>query len=189
MSGPLNGWRVPAAKAARTLASSLTTARLTATTVAEDLVRSRSEDPLAERDPEYIRATLETNELLSRLYFRPKVRGLQHIPAKGPVLLVGNHSGGTLIADTFAFAFAFYNYFGPERRFYQLAHDLAVKMPGVSSLLRRYGTVSASHENAEKALEQGAAVLVYPGGDWDSYRPSWHSDQVELAGRTGFVFI
>ncbi len=184
---PLNGWSAPAAQAVRILARGLTTARLTATTAAEDLVRSRPDDPLAERDPDYIRATLETNELLSRLYFRPKVRGLEHIPAEGPVLLVGNHSGGTLIADTFAFSYAFYSYFGAERRFYQLAHDLAVRLPGISSLLRRYGTLSASHENAEKALEQGAAVLVYPGGDWESYRPSWHSDEIELAGRTGFV--
>ena len=49
---------------------------------------------------------------MSRLYFRADVRGLGHIPAEGPVLLVGNHSGGILIADTFVFAQAFYDHFG-----------------------------------------------------------------------------
>jgi 1-acyl-sn-glycerol-3-phosphate acyltransferase len=100
---------------------------------------------------------------------------------------VGNHSGGTLIADTFAFAYAFYSYFGAERPFHQLAHDLAVRLPGLSVMLRRYGTVSASHDNAGRALDSGSAVLVYPGGDFESYRPSWHSDRVEFGGRSGFV--
>ena len=60
-------------------------------------------DPLQERDPVYIRETLPALRLLSSLYFRADVRGLGNIPAAGPVLLVGNHSGGTMIADTFVF--------------------------------------------------------------------------------------
>ena len=162
-------------------------ARATAANVLGDFVSSRPDDPLDDRDPDYIRATLPAYRALADVYFRPKVRGLENIPAEGPVLLVGNHSGGTLIADTFAFAYAFYTHFGPERRFHQLAHDLAVGMPGISVLIRRYGTVSASHENAGRALDAGAAVLVYPGGDYESYRPSWESNQVDFGGRSGFV--
>jgi 1-acyl-sn-glycerol-3-phosphate acyltransferase len=170
------------------LKTALTAMRASASAAAYDVVSgSRSEDPLAGRDPDFIRTTLETNERVAALYFRPEVRGLEHIPAEGPVLLVGNHSGGTLIADTFVFAFAFYRHFGAGRRFYQLAHDLAVRLPAVSALLRKYGTVSASHENARHALDAGAAVLVYPGGDNDSYRPTWHSGQVEFGGRSGFI--
>jgi 1-acyl-sn-glycerol-3-phosphate acyltransferase len=30
-------------------------------------------------------------------------------------------------------------------------------------------------------------VLVYPGGDWEAHRPSWHANRVEFAGREGFV--
>ena len=55
-------------------------------------------------DPEYIRTTLPTLRLFSDVYHRAEVRGLRNIPAEGPVLLVGNHSGGTLISDTFVFA-------------------------------------------------------------------------------------
>src|SRR6266480_45831 len=113
--------------------------------MARDLLGSRAEDPLAERDPRFIRETLPAYSRAAQIYFRPKVRGLEQIPPEGPVLLVGNHSGGTLIADTFAFAYAFYEHFGPERRFHQLAHDLVFRMPGLA-LLRRYGTVPASHE-------------------------------------------
>ena len=48
---------------------------------------------------------------ISRAYHRPEVRGLERLP-DGPALLVGNHSGGTMIVDTFAFSFEFYARFG-----------------------------------------------------------------------------
>ena len=138
-------------------------------------------------DPEYIRTTLPTLRLFSDVYHRAEVRGLRNIPAEGPVLLVGNHSGGTLISDTFVFAQAFYDHFGPLRRFHQLAHDLVFQIPGVRGSLSRYGTVPASPENMARALERDAALLVYPGGDHETYRPSWESAEIDFAGRTGFV--
>src|SRR4029450_12899298 len=94
------------------------------------------------------------------------------IPATGPVLLVGNHSGGTLIADTFVFAQHFYDHFGPQRRFHQLAHDLVFQVPGVRASLSRFGTVPASPDNMREALDRGAALLVYPGCDHDADRPA-----------------
>jgi 1-acyl-sn-glycerol-3-phosphate acyltransferase len=103
------------------------------------------------------------------------------------VLLVGNHSGGTLIADTFIFAQAFYDHFGPERAFFQLAHDLVFKVPGIRAMLTPYGTVPASPENMRRALARNAALLVYPGGDHETYRASWHSAEIDFAHRTGFV--
>src|ERR687883_660646 len=138
-------------------------------------------------DPQYIRTTLPALRAMSRIYFRAEVRGLENIPAEGPVLLVGNHSGGTLIADTFVFAQAFYDHFGPLRRFHQLAHDLVFRLPGARASLSRYGTVPASPENMGRALERDAALLVYPGGDLESFRPSWETSEVTFAGRTGFV--
>ena len=164
-------------------------ARANTLAIAGDLVGGRGDDPLEARDPDFIRATMPANRQIANVLFRPKVRGLEHIPAEGPVLLVGNHSGGTMIVDTFVFSFAFYRYFGPERRFHQLAHDLAVKFPGLSALIRGYGTLPASHKYAERALEAGAAVLVYPGGDFESFRPSWHSEEIEFGGRKGFVSL
>jgi 1-acyl-sn-glycerol-3-phosphate acyltransferase len=103
------------------------------------------------------------------------------------VLLVGNHSGGTMIADTFVFAQAFYEHFGADRLFHQLAHDLVFKTPGLRTWVQKYGTVHASPANMATALERGAALLVYPGGDEESFRPSWETDQIGFAGRTGFV--
>jgi 1-acyl-sn-glycerol-3-phosphate acyltransferase len=149
-------------------------------------VRSRLTADLDDRDPDYIRDNLPLAWLLSSLWFRGEVRDIGRIPEKGPVLLVGNHSGGNLTPDSTVFTLAFYTYFGVERRFHSLAHNLVLASP-IGPILRRYGTVAASHENARKALDAGAAVLVYPGGDWEVHRPSWQSSRVDFAGRKGFI--
>src|SRR3954464_2437013 len=141
------------------------------------------DDNFAAWDPEHIARTLPVLNPRLETYFRTGVRGIENVPATGPALLVGNHSGGTMIVDTFLFTFAFYEHFGPDRRFHQLAHDIAARIPG----LRRFGTLVASHENAQRAFRAAAPVLVYPGGDFETFRPSWHSDRVEFAGRKGFV--
>jgi len=141
---------------------------------------------LDERDPDYIRETLPRLWMVASLYFRADVRGLDQIPEEGPVLMVGNHSGGNLTPDTSVLTLAFSTYFGVERRFHQLAHNLVLSMPGLG-WLRKYGTVAATPHNAERALDQGAALLVYPGGDYEVHRPSWESGKVDFGGRKGFV--
>jgi 1-acyl-sn-glycerol-3-phosphate acyltransferase len=141
---------------------------------------------LDERDPDYIREHLPLFWLFSSLWFRGEVRGLGNVPDEGPVLLVGNHSGGNMIPDTMVFTVAFSTYFGVERPFYQLAHNLVLSLPGLS-WLRKFGTVAASPENARKALSSGAALLVYPGGDYEVHRPSWQSARVDFGGRKGFL--
>ena len=124
--------------------------------------------------------------LMASIWFRGEVRGLGNIPDSGPVLLVGNHSGGNLTPDTTVFTLAFNTYFGVERAFYQLAHNLVLSMPVLASL-RKFGTVAASPDNARKALESGAALLVYPGGDYEVHRPSWRRNRVDFGGRKGFI--
>src|SRR5690242_2810222 len=141
---------------------------------------------LDERDPDYIRESLPRLWMMATLWFRGRVRGLENIPEEGPVLLVGNHSGGNVTPDTIVFTLAFNTYFGVERRFFQLAHNLVLAMPGLG-YLRKYGTVAASPENADKALSSGAALLVYPGGDYEVHRPSWESGKVDFGGRKGFI--
>lgn len=141
---------------------------------------------LDERDPDYIREQLPLFWLFASVWFRGEVRGLGNIPDEGPVLLVGNHSGGNMIPDTMVFSVAFSTYFGVERAFYQLAHNLVLSVPGLS-WLRKFGTVAASPDNAHKALSSGAALLVYPGGDYEVHRPSWEGNRVDFGGRKGFI--
>ena len=34
---------------------------------------------------------------------------------------------------------------------------------------------------------RGAALLVYPGGDYEVHRPSWQRNRVDFGGRKGFI--
>jgi 1-acyl-sn-glycerol-3-phosphate acyltransferase len=141
---------------------------------------------LDERDPDYIREMLPGAWMLSSLYFRAEINGLDNIPEDGPVLLVGNHSGGNMTPDTMVFTLAFCAYFGAERPFYQLAHNLVLSMPHLA-WLRRFGTVAASPDNARRALDIGAALLVYPGGDYEVHRPTWDGGVVDFDRRKGWI--
>src|SRR5213592_3314325 len=104
--------------------------------VAEDFVhlgRTLDGDDLDAWDPDYIRRVLPLWRAVMGTYFRGEVRGLDNIPEEGPSLLVGNHSGGILIADTFVFAGEFYAHFGPERRFTSSRTTSPPACPGSAS--------------------------------------------------------
>jgi 1-acyl-sn-glycerol-3-phosphate acyltransferase len=146
----------------------------------------RATAQLGRRDPELIARATPLLWPLLRAWFRPDVRGLERIPATGPVLLVGNHSGGNMTPDTVVLTLAFARRFGPGRPFFQLAHDLVLAAPWLR-LLRSFGTVSADPAVARAALAAGAAVLVYPGGDWEVHRPVWERNRIDFHDRHGFV--
>ena len=154
--------------------------------VADQAQRRIPRADLDERDPDFIRERLPLMWLIASIWFRGEVRGLGNVPDSGPVLLVGNHSGGNLTPDTIVFTLAFNAYFGVERPFYQLAHNLVLALPALGSL-RKFGTVAASPLNARKAIESGAALLVYPGGDYEVHRPSWQRNRVDFDRRKGFL--
>ncbi|MGI9020645.1 MAG: lysophospholipid acyltransferase family protein [Solirubrobacterales bacterium] len=177
----------PLGRVGRGLFAAAETVASEAASSAARRARQRLRADLDDRDPDWLRERLPLLWLLATIWFRGEVRNLGNIPEKGPVLLVGNHSGGNVTPDTFIFTLAFSSYFGIERKFHQLAHNLVVTLPVSGGLVRRGGTVAASHKNAEKALKAGAALLVYPGGDWEVHRPSWETAKVDFAGRKGFI--
>ena len=141
---------------------------------------------LDDRDPDYIRDNLPVAWLAATIWYRSEVRNLGNVPEEGPVLLVGNHSGGNVAPEVITIPLAFSTYFGVERSFYQLAHNLVLASPS-GPFLKRWGTMAASHEHAAEALRSGAALLVFPGGDWEVHRPSWERNKVDFGGRKGFI--
>ncbi|ADT98513.1 MULTISPECIES: lysophospholipid acyltransferase family protein [Mycolicibacterium] len=137
-------------------------------------------------DPGFTRQITDWVGPVIRRYFRAEVRGMDSMPATGGALVVSNHSGGMLTPDVMVFAPSFYERFGFDRPLYTLAH-YGVFMGPLGDLLRRAGVIEASRENAADALRSGAVVLVFPGGDYDSYRPTMTANKVDFAGRTGYV--
>jgi 1-acyl-sn-glycerol-3-phosphate acyltransferase len=152
----------------------------------EALIRGAAAD-LDARDPEFIRFQLPGMWLIASLYFRAEVRGLERIPEEGPILLVGNHSGGNMTPDSLVFLLAFNAYFGVERPLYILAHSLVTSWPVIGPFLRRWGVITAGPRAARAALKAGAPVLVYPGGDVETHRPYRARHRIRFAGRKGFL--
>jgi len=121
-----------------------------------------------------------------KLYFRSEVRGLEHLPPQGSALIVANHSGGLLTVDAQVFLVDYYPKFGYGRPVYVLGHDDLFHGP-VIDLLGRSGIIRATQKNAAQALGAGALVLVFPGGDYDVYRPTMARNVIDFDGRTGYV--
>ena len=134
---------------------------------------------VAKWDPGFTRQIKNWVGPVIKRYFRAEVRDLDSMPAAGGALVVSNHSGGMFTPDVLIFAPAFYDKFGFDRPVYTLAH-YGVFIGNVGDWLRRAGVIEASRENAAKALRDGAVVLVFPGGDYDSYRPTFDGERHRL---------
>ncbi len=150
-----------------------------------DETRRQIAAPAFQRDPAFIARLLPYMELYAR-YFAAKVRDLARIP-EGPVLLVGNHSGGAITPDTSAVMAAWYRQRGLDAPLHTLAFDAAFGVPGARDLFRKLGLVPANRANAAAALARDAAVLVYPGGVHEVFRPWRDRNRIDFNGRTGFV--
>ncbi|MGB0878092.1 MAG: 1-acyl-sn-glycerol-3-phosphate acyltransferase [Mycobacterium sp.] len=118
-------------------------------------------------------------------YHRAEVRGLDTFPAGG-ALVVANHSGGMFAMDIPVFASGFYEEFGFDRPVYTLSHDMIMFGP-TGAFFKKAGFIPANHKNADEALRSGGVVVVFPGGDYDVYRPSLNANKIDFDGRTGYV--
>jgi 1-acyl-sn-glycerol-3-phosphate acyltransferase len=148
-------------------------------------VNEAQESEIAHWDQGFTEAFNDKLSPIVKRWFRSEVRDIALMP-KGPALVVSNHSGGMFTPDPLILAGEFYNTFGYERPLFTLAHNTVLIGPLEPSFLR-LGVVRASRENASAALESGGVVLVFPGGDYDSYRPTSAANVIDFNGRTGYV--
>jgi 1-acyl-sn-glycerol-3-phosphate acyltransferase len=147
---------------------------------------TRTDDAqLAMWDPQFIERLMRVVRPVARRWFRPEVRGLELLPPGG-ALLVSNHSGGYLPMDIPLFADHFYETFGYDRPLYTLSHDLLFRGP-TATTIAKMGFIRATPSNAAKALRSGGLVVVFPGGDYDVYRPITARNVIDFNGRTGYV--
>jgi 1-acyl-sn-glycerol-3-phosphate acyltransferase len=143
------------------------------------------EDPFG-HDPDFVRSILPLLRAADR-YFGTELRGWDHVPESGPFLLVANHSGGAVPFDPWPFYLRWVEERGAETPLYSLTYDLDFSYPVIGPRLRRMGMIPASHENARRAFERGAPVLVFPGGDHEVFRPWSERNRIDFGGRKGFL--
>lgn len=136
-------------------------------------------------DPGFTERVIGWLRPLIKGYHRAEVRGLESFP-RGGALVVSNHSGGLFPMDVPVFATGFYEQFGYDRPVYTLSHDLLMTGPTAEFFIKT-GFIRANHENADEALRSGGVVVVFPGGDYDVYRPTLSENKIDFGGRTGYV--
>jgi 1-acyl-sn-glycerol-3-phosphate acyltransferase len=139
-----------------------------------------------QRDPDFIGRQLPAIARYTS-YFTPEIRDLDRLPADGPVLLVGNHSGLYYMPEVWTCGQAILSRRGIDAPAHVLTYDLLFAVPGLGPVLRRLGAVPGNTSQAESALARGACVVVYPGGDLEACRRWTQRNQVDFAGRKGFV--
>ena len=142
-------------------------------------------EDLGQRDGDLVARLIPLLRVAMKGWFRSEVTGVEHVP-DGGALVVSNHSGGLLAMDVPILAVAFVDHFGPDRAFYVLAHDLLFLGSG-GAFFRRAGFLPATRANAEAALRSGGVTIVFPGGDYDTFRPSSRANVIDFDGRTGYV--
>ena len=146
------------------------------------------------RDPDHFDpvAVAETVDALSgpvfgpRGWFRVDVRGIEAVPAS-PVMIVSNHSGGTIIPDVWGFVWFWYRHFGTGRPLHPTAHELIFAHERFGRWFARRGVLHANPDLARSVLTRGRDLMVMPGGDRDTWRPYSRRYEVEFAGRTGYA--
>lgn len=150
-----------------------------------DEVETRMDGAVARWDPCVTRRVVDLTRLIVKSYFRSEVRGLENLPTGG-ALMVANHSGGLLNFDLSVIAVDYYQAFGYQRPLFALAHDNFFRGP-VAAFFERTGVIRATTEHAAQALAADGVVLVFPGGDYDVYRPTSREHVIDFGGRTGYV--
>jgi 1-acyl-sn-glycerol-3-phosphate acyltransferase len=144
---------------------------------------------LNRRDPEFIKAIQPVWGWLYQHYFQVQTIGWEQIPA-GQVLFVGSHNGGMAAPDMFMMLHDWFQRFGTERLVYGLMHaKVWTVYPFLAELAERVGAIPAHPKTALNALDQGASLLVYPGGAQDVFRPFDQRGHIHLAERKGFIKI
>ena len=140
---------------------------------------------LAQRDGAYVAKVLPFLRLAVKTWFRSKVHDIEKIP-DGGALIVSNHSGGMVAMDVPVIAVAFHDHFGVDRPLYVLAHDMLFMGQG-KDFFPKAGFLPATRENAEAVLTSGGVTIVFPGGDYDVFRPTTSANRIDFNGRTGYV--
>ncbi len=140
--------------------------------------------PTAEYSPRFIRRFTRVFWVFARIWFRPRVEGLEQIPPT-PCMFVGNHSGYGIM-EIFVLLSAWTRRFGTARPAVGLSHDVGLRWPLRWGVVR-IGGVRASPQAARETLARGFDALVFPGGVDDALRPFGARYEVRWAGRSGFL--
>lgn len=111
----------------------------------------------------YLGFSLSVLKFFFRKYFSVESHGIHHVPARGRVMLVGNHSGGLAIDGAMVHASQFLE-MNPPRLAQAMAEKFLNKIPFASQMTNRTGHLTGLPEHAEKLLADERMLMVFPEG-------------------------
>lgn len=122
-----------------------------------------------------------------KLWYRPRVHGLEAVPRDRPVIYVAKHPRTWLYFEIFLLGLlTFWDTdripFRPMEKRGTSLH----RIPGLAWVRRHVGAIEATEEAALAALAGGESLLVFPGGARELYGDP---DALDWAGRRGYARI
>ena len=124
--------------------------------------------------------------LLYREWFRTEVFGIEHVPEDSAGLVVGNHSG-TVAVDALMLSVAIHDRHPLRRHLRLLGADLVFRAPVLSELARKSGATVACNPDAERLMNSGELVGVFPEGFKGIGKRFADRYKLQRFGRGGFV--
>ncbi|HEY2723403.1 MAG TPA: lysophospholipid acyltransferase family protein [Pseudonocardiaceae bacterium] len=123
---------------------------------------------------------------LYKKWFRVETIGMHHVPSEGGALVVANHSG-TLPLDAMMTAVGLHDQHPAGRHLRMLGADLVFQTPLLGSLARKSGQTLACTPDAERLLNEGELVGVWPEGFKGIGKNFRDRYKLQRFGRGGFV--
>jgi len=115
-----------------------------------------------------------------------EVDGLENVPDE-PCLFIANHSIGAAV-EIISLLEIWQTHF-KNRVVYGLAHPFAFRVSGFREEISKMGAIPATYESADRAFEEGASLIIFPGGNWEACRPFWKRNVCDFAGHYGWAKI
>lgn len=142
--------------------------RLVSTELDEHINRIRKPIGTLGYDPwgynnETVKYGLSLAKPIYEKYFRTEAQGVDHIPAQGPVLIVGNHSG-QLPIDGILIGYALASRTKSPRIPRAMIERFFPTVPWLGNMLNEVGAVLGDPVNCARMLANNEAIIVFPEG-------------------------
>ncbi|MFQ5417373.1 MAG: lysophospholipid acyltransferase family protein [Myxococcota bacterium] len=121
-------------------------------------------------------------------YWRVDLRGLDHLPSRGPCLMVANRSG-LLPYDGLMLAHAIERMHPSGERPRFLVADWLIHLPFVHASLAQLGGVRACRENAARLLSSARFLVAFPEGEKGAAKTFRERYELKRFGRGGAVRV
>lgn len=106
---------------------------------------------------------------IARKYFRLQVEGVEHIPRRGPALIIPNHSGYSGF-DALLLSHEIYKSTGRIPRV--LTHHLWFLSKATAIPAEKVGFIEANMKNGLTQLKKNNLVTLFPEGEYGNFKPT-----------------